>query len=185
MNEKSNIGVTGIESIRIGGATINNLPIAETAIVNQQMPEVIETDRQNKINAVKEKYPKQSISWLDGAVNECEATIKNVQRLISEQSVMINEYSGYISLCDHRDRMIAKIEEKGGDASEIKEQIKELKIQFPPYDVNAMKQQIVQCNEAIERSNDVISQEHESISKLRELKSKCIKRDIELKSLGV
>jgi len=183
MAEKSNIGQEGIESIRVGGMEISELPLAAGANVAQQMPDVYENERQNKIEAVKEKFPKQSVAWLDGAIRECEASIKNVQRLISEQSTMINEYSGYISLCEHRDRMLKKMYENS-NTPEV-DDVKALKLQFPPYNVPAMKQQIVQCNEAIERSNIVISKEHASISEVKELKSKCVERDIKLKKLGV
>ncbi len=185
MKEKSNIGQTGIESIRLGGMQVSDLPIAEAHDATQQMPIAIESDRQNKISFIKEKYPTQTIGWLDGALKECEATIRNVQGLITEQSNMINAYSGHISLCEHRDKSIERIKASDRSSEDAEIEIKELELQFPPYDVAAMKQQIIQCNEAISRSNSVIEAEHKSMAEIRDVKAQCLKRDAELKSLGV
>jgi len=166
----------GIESIRLGGMTLDELPIAEGALTKQQMPSVINAYKDNTIVNIKAKYPKQTVAWIDGAIRECEDSIRNIRKLKDAQHKMIGEYTGFISLCKHRDNEIKK--------TDSEERIKELKVLFPPYNVMAMKTQIQLCNEAIYRSDNVIDKEHESISELRELRVKCAKRDEELKALG-
>lgn len=176
---KSNEGVTGVESIRLGGRTVDQLPIAEAALTKQQMPEVLENARENKVVNIKAKYPKQTVDWINGAVRECEATIKNVRRLIGEQRTMIDEYTGHISLCRHRDKELMKLNDvKDADA------IKALKKRFPLYNVQAMRDQVQQCNEAIHRADGVIDAEHKSIAELRALLVQCEARDKELKAVG-
>lgn len=183
----SNEGQTGVESIRIGGNKIDELPIAEAAITKQQWPDIIKASKDNVIENVKARYPKQTIAWIAGAIRECNDSIKRVRNLAVSQQKMIDDYLGHISLCEYRDKEICRTEEKyllGADDADIKQEIKELKLRFPPYNVDAMRIQIKQCREAIERSNEVIDKEHDSISKLKELHVQCTKRDNELRELG-
>lgn len=176
---ENNHGEMGVDSLRIGGMKVDHLPIAESAITKQQLPMFIKSDKENKVEAIKARYPTQTIGWIDGAIRECDVNLKNVRNLISDQNRMINEYSAQIGLCEHRDKLVARL-----DPEQDKEEIKELNIQFPPYNVKAMQQQIRQCREAIQRSNDVIDKEHESMQTLRELRVVCEKRDRELKAYG-
>lgn len=173
---KSNIGQTGPESIRLGGMSIDQLPIAAAAHAKQSMPDFLKSNRQNKIDSIIGAYPKQSVDWIDGAIRECMHNLNNVRLLIAGQNKMINEYMGQISMCKHRDKLLAKTTNK--------DEIKALKKQFPLYDVKAMKQQVKQCREAINRSDEVIDKEHESIAELRELRAKCVERDEKLAELG-
>ena len=179
-DENSNIGQTGVESIRLGGMRVDNLPIAEGAITAQQMPQKRQEERDNKVEAILAKYPKQSLAFLRGAIRECEATIKNVRGLKADQEKMINDYSGHISLCAYRDSELKSL-----DPEEDAEKIKELKLKFPPYNVKAMKQQIQLCKEAIIRSDVVIDKEHDDIAKFNGLITRCQQRDRELRELGV
>ena len=176
---RSNEGVTGVESIRLGGMTFDELPIAEAALTKQQLPVILEDARENKIVNIKAKYPTQRIDWITGAINECNDSIRRVRELIDRQRAMIEEYTGLISLCRHRDKALLKL-----NANADESEIKALKKQFPLYNVKAMRQQVQQCNEAIYRSDKVIDQEHASISELKELMVKCKKRDAELKVLN-
>ena len=177
---KDTIGVTGIESLKLGGMSVDELPIAEAAITKEQLPQFLKSVKDNEIEAIKGKYPKQTLAWVDGAIRECEGNLSNMRRLITEQSDIINNYSAQISLCEHRDKLLKDL-----DPEKDKDRIKELNIQFPPYNVDAMRQQIKQCKEAIVRSNDVIDQEHESIARLKSLRVKCEQRDNELRAYGV
>lgn len=173
----SNIGQTGLESIRIGGMKVDELPIAESALTKQQMPMVEESIKRNKLGNIIAKYPKQTVAWVEGAIRECHASIKQVRALKAGQQKMIDEYTGHISLCAYRDKEIAKTDDE--------EKIRELKLKFSPYNVKAMEQQIVQCKEAIERSDDVIDKEHKSIAELEKLLAVCKQRDEELKPFGI
>lgn len=175
--QDSNEGTIGIDSIRIGGMKLDNLPIAEGANAKQQWAGIQEADKANTIVNISAKYPKQSVAWVTGAILEAEDTIRRVRDLMVRQQTMINEYIGHISLCEHRDREIAKTDDV--------DKIKALRLQYPPYNVDAMNVQIRLCKEAIERSNTVIDKEHDSIFELKELRSQCELRDSELKPYGV
>jgi hypothetical protein len=168
----TNKGMVGVKSIRLGGMSFDELPIGEAARVRETIPEVLKSDLENRIRAIKARYPTQTVAWVDGAIRECEVTIQNVRKLKSDQQQLIDEYTGHISLCVHRDKEIAKTDDP--------EKIAALKKQFPPYNVDALRLQINLSKEAIGRSDEVIDKEHKSISELRELRVRCVKRDVEL-----
>jgi len=176
----SNIGIVGIESIRIGGMTLNTLPMAEAAITKQQWSEVEASNKKQEVENILGKYPKATIVYLESRAVECLENIGRIRGLINDQNKMINEYSAQISLCAHRDAEIYKL-----NPEKDKDKIKALKLQFPPYDVVAMRQQIKQCLEAITRSDKVIDQENASILELRDTISLCRQRDEALKPFGV
>lgn len=173
---KSNKGQSGPESLRLGGMTLDQLPIAEAAHAKQAMPDFLKSERQNKVEGIVASYPKQSVAWIDGAVRECTKNLSRVRELVERQNKMINEYMGHISLCRHRDKLLAKTFD--ADA------VKELKKEFPLYNVKALRQQVKQCREAINRAEVVIDKEQESISDLRELRVKCVERDEKLAELA-
>jgi hypothetical protein len=179
-HDVSNIGQTGVESIRINGTTIDQLPIREQAVTREQMPAVIENDLQNQINTIKASYPDKRVPYLKGCVVECKENIKRIRSMKADQEKMINDYSVHIGLCDHRDRLLADLHPE-----KDKDEIQKLNLQFPPYNVKAMKQQIRQCKESIIRADVVIDKEFASISKLNEVIFKCQERDQKLKQLGV
>lgn len=176
----SNIGILGVDSIRLGGMPVDNLPIREGALTAAQMPAIREADKKNTVENIIAKYPKQSVAWVRGAIRECEVTIKNVRGLKDDQNKMITDYSGHISLCRFRDSEVERL-----DAVKDADEIKSLKLRFPPYDVKAMKTQIRLCKEAIVRSDIVIDKEHNDISRFNALITECLKRDNELRVLGV
>lgn len=175
MQNTSNIGQTGIESIRIGGMEISDLPIAELASAKTQIKLAEDTERQAKIDGVIKSSPKQSIIYLEARITEAADNVTRIQDMKEREQKTINEYLGTIKLCEHRDREIAKFP--------IRE--KELKLQFPPYQVDAMRQQIIQSTETMERCDDVVAQEYKSIAEMRELIGLCKARDAELRKLGV
>lgn len=176
-----NIGIEGVDSIRIGDMRICDLPIAENAIARQQIPLAEDTDRQNKIADIIAGYPTQRVPYLDSRIAECEKNITRIGQMKNEQTALISEYTSQITLCKFRDEEIDRID----DGDELKEQkIKDLFKRFPPYKVDAMEQQIKQSTETIERGDDVIATEYKSIAELRELKGLCVQRDLKLSNLG-
>ena len=176
-----NIGISGVDSIRIGDMRIEELPIAENAIARQQIPLAEDVERQNKIKGILVGYPKQKVDYLKNRIVECEDNIVKIGEMKSQQSVIISEYTSQITLCKFRDKEIAKITE---DDENRDSKIKELFKDFPPYQVDAMEQQIKQSGEAIERADGVIAQEYSSIADMRELKALCEQRDLKLRNLG-
>lgn len=187
MTEDSNIGEIGVESIRIRGKKIENLPLGQGNEAVAGLAAARAAERLNNINTINADYPKHRIDYLLSRINECRENITRINNTIGQQSTMINDYKGHIGLCTYRDKEMAKLE----DASKLtlgeddyKAQIKDLKKRFPPYNVDAMNKQIVQCNEAIERCNDVIKQENDSINEFEGVLALCRKRDIELAKWG-
>lgn len=176
----SNLGITGIDSIRIGGMTLETLPFVEQAITKQQWSQVQADNARQEVDNILAEYPSQSISYLEGRVRECFDTIERIKKMKADQQRMIDEYSVHIGLCSHRDREIAKLDPVKDEAA-----IKALRLAFPPYDVDAMKQQIEQCKEAILRADTVIDAEHESIVEMKQLITKCEQRDALLAPYGV
>lgn len=177
----TNIGMIGPDSMRLAGRRIGNLPIAESAQAKQQMPSVYAADKATKIACVKARYPKATVAYLQSRIRECRQNIERVQNLKDQQRKYVTDYTSQLTMCEYRDTEIAKIAE---DDPDRRRKIKELKKRFPPYDVEAMKLQIAEFDEACKRCDKVIIQEQESIAELSEVIGRCRQRDLELKSLG-
>jgi len=188
MSKDSNIGEVGVESIRIKGKRIGDLPLGQGNEAKVGLKDAIAQERINNIEAINSKYPTLRIDYIDSRVNECKENILRVQGTMNEQATMIAEYKGHINMCQFRDKEIAKLEGKYklGSITEytLKFETKALFKRFPPYQILAMEQQIVQCHEAIDRCNNVIKAEHGSIAEFTEAKALCKQRDIELKQYG-
>lgn len=174
----SNVGQSGVDSIRIGGMTRDTLGMAEAALTNQQWPSAVASNAQQEIENLKSQYPKGAISYYNSRRAECFENIKRVQDLKTQQDTMIEEYNGHIALCKHREKLIADIDPEDRDA------IKAVNKQYPPYSVEAMEQQLVQCREAIQRCDDVVAAEYDSISELDKAIERCKIRNVELQKLG-
>lgn len=173
----SNIGKTGLDSIRLGGMSLDMLPIRESAITQEQWSEVEANDKRQQIENILAEYPKGKISYFNSRIDECQENIERIRQLKADQQKMINEYTAHIGLCKHRDKMLALTDDPA--------EIRKLNIQFPPYNVEAMEEQIKLCEDAIERSDNVIDQEFSSILELRDVINRCQERDAKLKPFGV
>ena len=90
----------------------------------------------------------------------------------------INEYKGHIMRCDVRDKMLADVPEDDSAAR------KEIFKTWGRYDRDALEQQVVQFEEAIERFEAVIDQEDASIKEHTEVITLCRERDRKLAELG-
>ena len=178
--EVPNVGQTGIASIRVGGMKLDTLPIAEAAIAKQQWSEKQAEETRNKIQDILGKYPKPTVLYLESRITECQENIQRIKKLKSEQDQMISDYSAHISMCKYRDTELEKL-----DPERDREEVKKLKIKYPPYNVDAMRQQIEQCKEAILRCDVVVDAENKSIAELSGVLSLCKQRDAELKQYGV
>ncbi len=178
---QDNIGKEGIDSIRIDGMPINSLPMVPLAHAKLQWPEVRKTQRQNKINNIKAKYPTQRVSYLESRIKECNENIVRIQKMIGDNQQLMQEYTGLIALCDIREKEIARIPE---DAPDREDRIKEWMQRVPPYNIDAMRQQVKQFQESIDRATEVIAQEYKSIAEFNEVLGLCKQRDLELRNLG-
>ena len=104
MASKNNIGQTGRKSIRLGGYTIDDLPIAEAALTRHQMKIVDEDEREAQIKHIIQRYPKQRVPYLRSRLVECEENIKRIHQLRDNNVSSISDYQGQIALCQHRDK---------------------------------------------------------------------------------
>jgi len=179
MKETSNIGVIGVESIRLSGMRIEDLPIAESAIAKPQLPIAYDMERQNKINDILATAPAQSIDYLKAIIKQCRSNIERIIKLKIEVTQKISEYEGGLAMCKHRDKEIAKIE----DDFEREEKINKLNKDFLPYNIEAMRTQINQFKETIERCENVIEIENESIKEHAMVIARCEIRDNRLMQL--
>ncbi len=175
---------TGVDSIRIKGQAINELPLGTGNEAKAGLKAAVTQERINKIEAINSKYPTLRIDYIDSRVNECLENITRIQGTMAEQTTMISEYKGHISMSKHRDKEIEKLIVSEFSQEEQDEKRKALFKQYPPYNIAAMEQQIVQCKEAIERCNNVIKAEHDSIAEFTEAKALCKQRDTELAQYG-
>jgi hypothetical protein len=175
MKVTSNIGKTGVDSIRIGGMKLDDLPMAEAAQAKAELPKFIEQERLQKIANIKAEYPPQTTAFLDSSIKACEENIVRVGQMRDRENALISEYVSIITMCQYRDKQIAKLTDEG----EIKELLKE----FPPYKIDALQQQIIQSTESIERADSVIAREYKDIAEFKELTGLCHQRDSKLKNL--
>jgi len=159
---------------------LDALPIAEAAHAKMQLPDVMANEIQNKVKIILAKYPKPRVDYLESRIRECKENVERIKTTKLEQEATISEYDGHISLCEFRDGEIAKL-----DPGKDKTAIKDLQLRFPPYNVVAMHQQIIQCQESMERCDDVIAQEYASITEFSEFLGLCQQRDRELRQYGV
>lgn len=171
-----NIGITGVESIRIGGMLISDLPIAEAAQAKTNMRLAEDAERLTLLHGILRTAPKQHIPYLQSRVKEAEHNIKRIRDLRAREQKTIDEYRTHITLCEQRDKEIAKTDDPVRH--------KELYREFPPYNVVAMLQQIKQCEEGLVRCDGVIDVEYKSIAEMNGVLARCAVRDQQLKALG-
>lgn len=171
---------TGRDSIRIDGKRIEELPFVASHHAQAGMPDFLATDRENQIRAIRARFPRPSVGYIDSRLRECRENIQRFLKMQAEETALISEYQGHIALCKHRDRMIAALHPDRDSA-----RIKDLRREFPPYDVEAMTQQIRQSEESLDRLVEVVRQEQSSIIELHAARALCQQRDAELHRLGV
>jgi len=177
MKSTPNIGETGAKSIRLGGMKMEDLPLAEAASAKPQLPDVEENEKQDEIMNIRASFPKQSVAYINSRIKECEENVVRIGQIKGEQQALINEYTSYISLCRHRDKELSKTTDEA--------ERKEIKKAFPLYNVEAMQAQIEQSIDSINKTDEVIAREYQSIAELRELIGTCQQRDNRLTKLGV
>lgn len=184
----SNIGETGVKSIRLKGMKIEELPLPMAARVKDQLRLAEDTERQNKIGEVIKTHPTQRVDYLEGRIAECKQSQDSMNKLALTEQQRIQEYQGHIEMCKHRDRELAKIDKAVADGhmtdDYAEQQRKSLRLQFP-YVIDRLQAQIDISNESIQRFNEVTRRESGSIQELSECLALCRKRDELLNQLGV
>ena len=178
----------GVDSIRIRGKRIEELPLGTGNEAKAQLPLAIEQERLNAIATVNAEFPTHRIDYLVSRINECEENKDRMHKTIEQLSTMSSEYKGQIKMCEHRDKEITKLtidhEASMMRKDEFDAAKKALFKQYPPYNVEAMETQIVQNGEGIGRCREVIKAEDASIKEFTEVLTLCRQRDKELTKLG-
>lgn len=185
----SNIGETGVESIRLKGMKVEELPLAFAAHVAPQIALAEDTERKNKIGNVLKKYPDQRTEFLGTRIQECKDNQQNMTRLIAEQQQMISDYKGHIAMTKHRnneeDKLRGWLEQGKLTDDEFRQELKDLNKRHLPYDLDRLQAQIDLCEENIKRAQIVANQEADAIEELGRVKGLTEQRDAELSALGV
>lgn len=175
-HSSSNIGETGVKSIRLKGQKIEELPLGQGNEALSQLELARETERLNKIATINAEYPSQRVDWLVSRINECETNKNRMKKFVGDTMVQINEYRAHITMTRLREKLLL--------AAESAEERKAIAKQYPPYDIHEMERQIGQFEQSIKDAERVIGQEDSSIKEFSETVSLCRERDRKLAELG-
>lgn len=176
----SNKGKEGLDSLRINGSKLDNLPLGQGEQARLGLADFLKTDKETKENNIRAKYPKASEEYIKATIKELRANIKRVREMKSGLKSKIAEYNTLITQGKIRD---AQIELLNKDNPEDAKKIRELLKQFPPYNIQALEDQISQFEESIKRCDAVIDQEHDSIAEFNKNLALVQQRDRELRSI--
>lgn len=186
MPKSSNIGETGVASIRLKGQRIEDLPLGTGNQAKEQLVDAIETERLNAIAEVKAQYPHQRVDYLSARINECEQNKARMRKMMAETQARIQEYQGLMMKCGVRDQLLADLEDLGeritGD--EYKDRRRKILNEWGRWQESALAEQIELDKQALERFENVIAQEDASIKEHSEVISLCRERDKKLAKLG-
>lgn len=185
-NRSSNIGETGVKSIRLKGQRIEDLPLGTGNEALSQLELARETERLNQIATINAEYPAQRVDWLASRINEAEKNKQRMNKLRTDTLERIQQYEGLIMQCDVRDKLLEELEVDMPDLTldRYKEKRKAILTQWGRWDLDALRQQVEQDKEALVRLEDVIKQEDESIKQVSETIALCRERDRKLAALG-
>ena len=172
---RSNIGQSGVSSIRIKGQRVEDMPLGTGNQALEQMEDARETERLNAIAEVNAKYPHQRVDYLTHRINECEQNKNRMKAFIAETRGQISEYQQLMMNCNVRDRLL-KSED---DPDERKAILRE----WGRWDKSELEAQIGRFEESIAKTEEVIRLEDEAIREHTEVIGLCRQRDKELAKL--
>ena len=176
--DRRNIGQKGPESIRIDGLPIEQLPLGLGNEAKAGLKGFLETHKETQQNNIAAKFPQHKLPMLRAQVKECRGNIKRIKNFKTDLKGKIAEYRELIKSTNKREEELAKID------PEDKELLKKTRLALPPYNIDALNQQIVQFEEGIDRCDDVIEQDYNSITEIEKLIGLVEQREKELKSVG-
>ena len=172
---RSNIDVIGVNSIRLNGQRVEELPLAERASALQQLPLAYDAERQSEIESVLARYPKQDIAAIQARIQEAQDNIHRITKMLGNQRDMINNYNHIKNMCKLRDKELSFYPE---DGPERNEKIREWNIQLANANTSAymvyddmikFDEQIEQCEDSIKKAEDVIERERNDIRMMEKL----------------
>lgn len=188
----SNRGEVGVDSIRIHGKKIENLPLGQGEIAAGQIPEAIANEKLNQIDTIRAIYPKATVAYLEGAIREAQSNIQRFKETkagyqvdIANLHIAIENSEGMPTLRSIQPEIEVVAARVDIGLPEKILLIKDLKAKCSPYDRQEMWQQVKQYNNSIKRFETAIDTETGTIMELRENLSLAKQRDRELLALGV
>lgn len=188
MGKSSNIGETGVSSIRVKGQRIEDLPLGLGNQAKEQLTLAQETERLNAIAEVNAQYPHQRVDYLSARINECEENKNRMRKMVSETNARIQEYHGLIMKCEVRDKMFMDLDSQRMaeeiDEAYYEKRHREIAKDWGLWDVEALKEQIELDKEALQRFEAVIAEEDKAIKEHTETITLCRERDKKLAQLG-
>lgn len=155
-----NIGKNGPESIRIDGRKIEDLPLGLGNEAKDGLAGFLKTDKETKENNIRSRYPKQEADYVKATIRDCEQNIDRIKTFKAGLKEQVTDYRNLLADCSFRDK---EMEQYNKDNPNDADAMKALRLKYPPYDIDALKQQIIQFEEGITRSDDVIEKDHDSI----------------------
>ncbi len=178
--QDSNKGQEGLDSVRINGKKIDNLPLGQGEVAKVGLADFIETDKETKENNIRAKYPNVTEEYIVGTLRALNANIKRVKSLKKDLKSNIEEYTLLITQSEIRE---AKMEYLNSENPDDAKKIKELLKKYPPYNIPALKLQVSQFEDSIERCNAVIEQEFQSIAEFTKNLALIQQRDREIRAI--
>jgi uncharacterized coiled-coil DUF342 family protein len=188
---EDNIGEVGVESIRINGQKIQSLPFVSSERVKDQIPLVLAHEKQQKIADILARYPRVTRDYVNARLRECTTAVEDFKRVKKETATKIADFTllaqqqGGESFTDIEDELYAIGARTDISIEEKKTLIAERRANVSEYDPKNLYKQITQFQENIERLDDAIQAEQDSITELKVLLGQLQIRDAELKALGV
>jgi len=192
MPTTSNRGEMGVKSIRLHGMRIEELPLGLGNQAKAGIPLALDNERLQEIDNVIASYPRVTVEYLEARVTESQTSMQDFIRTKQETKQKIAEYRALIQQCEGKKSLrdlepeIQAVQKRDDlDLAGKVAAIKALKVGTSQYDAAQLTQQITQFEEGIERLDNAIQAENDSIAKLRETKGMIAIRDLQLKRLGV
>lgn len=172
-----NIGQSGPESIRIDGLKIQDLPLGQGNEAKDGLSGFLKTDRETKENNIRANYPNQEADYVRSTIRDCEQNIVRIKAFKIGLKQQVTDYRNLLADCTFRDK---EMEQYDNDNPDDADAMKALRLKYPPYDIDALKQQILQFEEGITRSDDVMEKDHNSITAFSQVLVLVEQRDREI-----
>ena len=183
---ESNIGQTGVESIRLRGQKVEDLPLGTGNQALSELELARETERLVAIAEINKQYPSQRVDYLVARINECEENKNRMKALRTDILTRQQQYRDLVTRCDVRDRMLADHEKARSEVSEEywEKRRREILKDWGRWDVDELHNQIKLDDESLERVEGVIGQEDDSIKEFTKVLTLCKERDRKLAEHG-
>lgn len=176
-----NQGISGPASLRIDGMKVSNLPFGARQQVAEMMPDFLQEQRKIKVDSIIARYPRAKKPWCEGAIRECELNVVKFKAERAHTMKEMDRYHGLMRRNDGRewDEVEAEVTQlvidrgkpqPGTDEFEtLRADIRALNETRKPYEGEALWGQIKLFQENLERYDDAIAKERESIIEMKDI----------------